>query len=82
MPDWEVGPHKSFDTLVMLLMKGKDLAARKYFKEIPQWHQDNIIAISIENLQNSNDATGTDDGMPPKYFKKFFKRLIKVMSDA
>jgi|OM-RGC.v1.033239345 hypothetical protein len=82
MPNWNVGPHKSFDTLVVLLMKDKDQAAREYFKKIPKWHQDNIITLATDFLETPNDAVGTDEGMPPKYMTKFYKRLIKVMTDA
>ena len=79
MPDWNVGPHKSFDTLVVMLMKDKDQTARKYFKGIPKWHQDNIIQLATNYW---NDTTGIDEGLPPHYMKEFYKRLIKVMTDA
>ena len=82
MPNWYVGPHKSFDTLVVMLMKDKDQAARKYFKGIPKWHQDNIINLATEFLETGDEAAGVDEGLPPKYMKKFYQRLIKVMTDA
>ena len=79
MPDWNVGPHKSFDTLVVLVMKDKDQAAREYFKKIPKWHQDNIIQLATNYW---NDTTGIDESLPPNYMEEFYKRLIKVMTDA